>query len=151
MMGYKNFGKIKYWGFDTALKYIANDNLTLFANYSVISETEFSKDDLGAIDETGTYYMNHSKQRIKTGLSYNRGKWFFGLSHKYDDGFNANMGVYSGNVPQRNIFDTNIGFKLNSKTKIDLAVYNLMNEKYSLFPGMPEMGTMGMATVKLDL
>ena len=151
MMGYKNFGKIKYWGFDTALKYIANDNLTLFANYSVISETEFSKDDLGAIDETGTYYMNHSKQRIKTGLSYNRGKWFFGLSHKYDDGLNANMGVYSGNVPQRNIFDTNIGFKLNSKTKIDLAVYNLMNEKYSLFPGMPEMGTMGMATVKLDL
>ena len=151
MMGYKNFGKISYWGFDTALKYRPTDNLTLFANYSVISQTEFEDDDFGDIRETGTYSMNHSKHRVKTGLNYNRGKWVFGASHKYDDGFNANMGVYSGNVPQKNIYDTNIGYKINAKTQIDIALYNVTNHKYSLFPGMPEMGTMGMATVKLDL
>ena len=151
MIGYKNFGKISYWGFDTALKYRPTDNLTLFANYSVISQTEFEDDDFGDIRETGTYSMNHSKHRVKTGLNYNRGKWVFGASHKYDDGFNANMGVYSGNVPQKNIYDTNIGYKINAKTQIDIALYNVTNHKYSLFPGMPEMGTMGMATVKLDL
>ena len=153
MMGYKNFGKISYWGFDTAFKYKPTDNLTLFANYSVISQTEFEGDDFGkyAVNETGTYFMNHSKHRVKTGLNYARGKWIFGASHKYDDGFNASMGVYSGNVPQKNIYDTNIGYKLNSKTQIDIALYNVTNKKYSLFPGMPEMGTMGMATVKLDL
>ena len=151
MMGYKNFGQISYWGFDTALKYRPSDNLTLFANYSVISQTEFEDDDFGDIRETGTYSMNHSKHRVKTGLNYNRGKWVFGASHKYDDGFNANMGVYSGIVPQKNIYDTNIGYKINAKTQIDIALYNVTNQRYSLFPGMPEMGTMGMATVKLDL
>jgi hypothetical protein len=52
---------------------------------------------------------------------------------------------------KKNIYDTNIGYKINAKTQIDIALYNVTNHKYSLFPGMPEMGTMGMATVKLDL
>ena len=151
MMGYKNFGKISYWGFDTAIKWKPSDNLTMFANYSTISETEFTQDEIGALDATGSYYMNHSKQRVKTGLNYASGKWVFGLSHKYDDGFNANMGIYSGNVESRNIYDTNLGLKINSKTSIDLAVYNLLGEKYSVFPGMPEMGMSGMATLKFEL
>ena len=153
MMGYKNFGQISYWGFDTAFKYKATDNLSIFANYSVVSQTQFEGDDFGkyGVNETETYSLNHSKHRIKTGLNYSRGKWIFGASHKYDDGFNADMGVYSGTVPQRNIYDTNIGYKINAKTQIDLALYNVTNKKYSVFPGMPEMGTMGMATIKLDL
>ena len=152
MLGYKNFGKISYWGFDTAMKWRASDDLTFFANYSTISETEFSKDEIGALDETGEYYMNHSKHRVKTGLNYASGKWVFGLSHKYDDGFNANMGaIYSGVVESRNIYDTNVGFKINSKTHFDLAVYNLLGQKYTVFPGMPKMGMSTMATLKLDL
>ena len=152
MLGYKNFGKISYWGFDTAMKWRASDDLTFFANYSTISETEFSKDEIGALDQTGAYYMNHSKQRVKTGLNYASGKWVFGLSHKYDDGFNANMGaIYSGVVESRNIYDTNVGFKINSKTHFDLAVYNLLGQKYTVFPGMPKMGMSTMATLKLDL
>ena len=152
MMGYKNFGKISYWGFDTALKWRPSDNLTMFANYSTVSETEFSKDEVGALDETGTHYMNHSKHRVKTGLNYASGKWVFGLSHKYDSGFNADMGAfYSGIVGQRNIYDTNVGLNVNPKTYLDIAVYNLGGEKYSVFPGMPLVGMSGMVTLRLDL
>ena len=152
MMGYKNFGKISYWGFDTALNWRPTDSFSMFANYSVISETEFTKDDLGALDDPNSYFMNHSKHRVKTGLNYASGKWVFGLSHKYDSGFNADMGAfYSGIVGQRNIYDTNVGLNINPKTYLDIAVYNLGGEKYSVFPGMPLVGMSGMVTLRLDL
>ncbi len=152
MMGYKNFGKISYWGFDTALNWRPSDSFSMFANYSVISETEFTKDDLGALDDPNSYFMNHSKHRVKTGLNYASGKWVFGLSHKYDSGFNADMGAfYSGIVGQRNIYDTNVGLNINPKTYLDIAVYNLGGEKYSVFPGMPLVGMSGMVTLRLDL
>ena len=35
------------------MKWRASDDLTFFANYSTISETEFSKDEIGALDQTG--------------------------------------------------------------------------------------------------
>jgi iron complex outermembrane receptor protein len=152
MMGYRNFGKIKYWGIDTGLKWRPSDNLSMFVNYSGVSETEFARDDIGDINETNTYFMNHSKTRVKSGFNYAAGKWVFGLSHKYDSGFNADMGqFYSGLVGQRNIYDTNIGLKVSPKTYIDLAVYNLGGEKYSVFPGMPLIGMSGLLTLRLDL
>jgi hypothetical protein len=58
---------------------------------------------------------------------------------------------YSGLVGQRNIYDTNIGLKVSPKTYIDLAVYNLGGEKYSVFPGMPLIGMSGLLTLRLDL
>jgi hypothetical protein len=50
-----------------------------------------------------------------------------------------------------NIYDTNIGLKVSPKTYIDLAVYNLGGEKYSVFPGMPLIGMSGLLTLRLDL
>ncbi len=152
MMGYKNFGNISYWGFDTAVKWRATDGLTMYANYSLVSETEFDKDEVGELDDPNTYYLNHSKHRVKSGLSYSIGSFNFGLSHKYDSGFNADLGVYSGVVPQRNVYDTNLGLQINSKTYLNIAVYNIFGgESYSTFPGMPMMGMSGMATLRLDL
>ena len=152
MMGYKNFGKISYWGFDTALNWRPTDDLTMYANYSVVSETEFEKDEIGALDDPNSYFMNHSKHRVKTGFNYSTGKYNFGLSHKYDSGFNADMGTfYSGAVKQRNIYDFNVGMNINSKTYFDLALYNVAGKRYSVFPGMPLMGMSGIATLRLEL
>ena len=113
---------------------------------------EFDKDEVGELDDPNTYYLNHSKHRVKSGLSYSIGSFNFGLSHKYDSGFNANLGVYSGVVTQRNVYDTNLGLQINPKTYLNIAVYNIFGgESYSTFPGMPMMGMSGMATLRLDL
>tara|TARA_B100001057_G_scaffold229311_1_gene229592 strand:- start:6639 stop:7097 length:459 start_codon:yes stop_codon:yes gene_type:complete len=152
MMGYRNFGKISYWGFDTSANWVATDDLTIYANYSVVSETEFNRGDLGDFNETASYFLNHSKHRLKTGLNYSTGQFDFGLAHKYDSGFNANMGpFYSGLVPQRNIVDFNVGLNINSNTYLDVSLYNLGGEKYSVFPGMPLIGMSGVATLKIEL
>jgi iron complex outermembrane receptor protein len=152
MLGYKNYGKVNYWGFESGLKWRATDNLTLHANYSTVSQTVFEKDDLGSLTETGSWHLNHSKHRVKAGFAYDNGrKWNLGVAYKYDGGFEASMGnFYSGTVESRNIVDANLGYDVNTKTKVSMNIVNLMDEAYSMLPNMPTLGRQGMFSLKRD-
>ncbi len=152
MLGYRNYGKVNYWGFEGGLKWRATDDLTLYGNYSVVSQTVFEKEDLGSINETGSWHLNHSKQRVKAGLAYDNGrKWNLGVGYKYDGGFEASMGnFYSGTVESRNIVDANLGYDLNTKTKLSMNIINLMDEVYSMLPNMPLLGRQVMFSLKRD-
>ena len=150
MLGYKNYGKVNYWGFESGLKWRATDNLTLHANYSTVSQTVFEKDDLGSLTETGSWHLNHSKHRVKAGFAYDNGrKWNLGVAYKYDGGFEASMGnFYSGTVESRNIVDANLGYDVNTKTKVSMNIVNLMDEAYSMLPNMPTLGRQVMFSLK---
>ena len=152
MLGYRNYGKVNYWGFEGGLKWRANDNLTLFTNYSTVSQTVFEKDDLGSLTEVGAWHLNHSKHRVKAGLTYDNGrKWNLGLSYKYDGGFEASMGsFYSGTVESRNVYDANLGYDINSKTKLSMNIVNLTDETYSFLPNLPLLGRQVMFSLRRD-
>jgi len=151
MIGYKNFGKVNYWGFETGMKWRANDNLTFYGNYSTVSQTTFEKDDVGSLLETGTWSLNHSKHRAKAGMMYGSEKFNYGIAYKYDGGFDANMGsFYSGTVLKRNLVDANLGYNINSKTSLGLNVINLMDEQYSVFPNMAQLGRQIIVSLKHD-
>jgi outer membrane receptor protein involved in Fe transport len=152
MLGYKNYGKVNYWGFEGGLKWRATDNLTLYGNYSTVSQTVFEKDDLGSETETGSYHLNHSKHRVKAGFAFDNGrKWNMGVGYKYDGGFEASMGnFYSGTVESRNIVDANLGYDINAKTKLSMNIVNLMDEAYSMLPNMPTLGRQVMFSLKRD-
>jgi len=152
MLGYRNYGKVNYWGFEGGLKWRANDNLTLFTNYSTVSQTVFEKDDLGSLTEVGAWHLNHSKHRVKAGLNYDNGrKWNLGLSYKYDGGFEASMGsFYSGTVESRNVYDANLGYDINSKTKLSMNIVNLTDETYSFLPNLPLLGRQVMFSLRRD-
>ena len=45
--GYKNFGEIEFYGADISTEYAATDNISLFANYSWLSQNFFEKTDIG--------------------------------------------------------------------------------------------------------
>ena len=151
MMGYKNFGKVNYWGFETGMKWIANDNLSLYGNYSAVSQTTFEKEDLGDLTQTGTWSLNHAAHRVKAGMEYDSGKFNFGMAYKYDGGFEANMGAfYSGKVDSRNLVDANLGFDINKKTSVGLNIINLMDTEYSIFPNMAQLGRQVILSLKHD-
>ena len=64
--GHYNFGEINYWGTDIATNYDATDNLSFFASYSFLSQTEFSKGDLGEdYNSDENYHLNIPKHRVK--------------------------------------------------------------------------------------
>jgi iron complex outermembrane receptor protein len=150
MFGYKNFGKVNYWGFETGMKWRASDNLTLYGNYSTVSQTSFKQDGVGSLLEKGTWSLNHSKERVKAGMKYDSGKFNYGLSYKYDGGFDAVMGLYSGTVLKRNLVDVNLGYDINEKTSLGLNIDNLMDEQYSIFPNMAQLGRQVMVSLKHD-
>ena len=152
MLGYRNYGKVNYWGFEGGLKWRATDNLTLYGNYSTVSQTVFEKDDLGSLTEVGSWHLNHSKHRVKAGFAYDNGrKWNMGVGYKYDGGFEASMGAfYSGTVESRNIVDANLGYDINAKTKLSMNIVNLMDEAYSFLPNLPTLGRQVMFSIKRD-
>ena len=152
MLGYKNYGKVNYWWFEGGLKWRATDNLTLYGNYSTVSQTVFEKDDLGSETETGSWHLNHSKHRVKAGFAFDNGrKWNMGVGYKYDGGFEASMGsFFSGTVESRNIVDANLGYDINAKTKLSMNIVNLMDEAYSFLPNMPTLGRQVMFSLKRD-
>ena len=116
------------------------------------SDFVFEKDDLGSLTEVGAWHLNHSKHRVKAGLTYDNGrKWNLGLSYKYDGGFEASMGsFYSGTVESRNVYDANLGYDINSKTKLSMNIVNLTDETYSFLPNLPLLGRQVMFSLKRD-
>ena len=63
-----NFGEINYWGADIATNYEINSAASLYANYSFINQTEFTREDVGDITSPDVYHLNIPKHRVKAGL-----------------------------------------------------------------------------------
>ena len=148
--GYKNFGEIEFYGADISTEYAATENISLFANYSWLSQNFFEKDDVGE-GETGgsTYNLNTPKHRVKAGMSYYPSKGFSGgLSMRYQNSFTSDQGWYIGVVPKRTVWDANLGYKFSQKTQLGVNVSNLLGKKYRVYNGMPEIGTSAVASLK---
>jgi outer membrane receptor protein involved in Fe transport len=60
------------------------------------------------------------------------------------------MGLYSGTVLKRNLVDVNLGYDINEKTSLGLNIDNLMDEQYSIFPNMAQLGRQVMVSLKHD-
>ena len=151
-LGYRNFGDIEFYGADVSTEYAATDDISLFANYSWLSQSWFEKTDLGE-GETGTrqYSLNTPKHRVKAGLTYYPSKGFSGgLSMRYQNSFTAQQGWYSGFVPKRTVWDAHIGYKFSKKTHLNVNVSNLMGKKYRVYNGMPEIGTSAVAALRYN-
>jgi len=57
---------------------------------------------------------------------------------------------YSGTSLKRNLVDTNLGFDINLKTSLSLNIINLMDEQYSVFPNMAQLGRQVIVSLKHD-
>jgi iron complex outermembrane receptor protein len=155
--GHYNFGEINYWGTDIATNYDATDNLSFFASYSFLSQTEFSKGDLGEdYNSDENYHLNIPKHRVKGGFSYNPSSGLhLGLSFRYQSSMNINtMNVadggafwYDGFVPKRTVWDLSFGIPVSSKTRVDLTVDNVSGKKYQSFVNMPMIGQQALVTL----
>mgnify|MGYP001180273337 FL=1 len=148
--GYKNFGEIEFYGADISTEYAATEDISLFANYSWLSQNFFEKADIGEGETSGsTYNLNTPKHRVKAGMSYYPSKGFSGgLSMRYQNSFTANQGWYSGFVPKRTVWDAHFGYKFSQKTQLGVNVSNLLGKKYRVYSGMPEIGTSAVASLK---
>ena len=148
--GYRNFGDLTYYGLDLAVNYYATDEIRIFANYSGVSQTEFSGEDLGKdAAPTDRSNLNQSQHKIRLGGNYEPELGVqAGMSVMHNSEFESSLGVYAGTVEARTLVDVNVGYRFNNGLFASISVDNLLNNKYRTFPRMPEIGTRILGTVR---
>lgn len=148
--GYRNFGELTYYGVDAGANYLVSDAISIFGNYSWVSDNSFVGAELGE-DEASTnrFDLNFSQHRIRAGAAYQpltgvQG----GFSVMHNSEFEANLGIYGGTVAARTLVDFNVGYKMSNGLALTVSVENALNNKYRTFPTMPEIGTRVLGTIR---
>ena len=141
--GYRRFGDAtrSHYGSDVSLEYYATDAITLWANGSWVSQTDWA---IGDDDLPFEAYLVSPQLKYRAGITLAQGKGYFGgISFQHDDSFYSNQGYYRGNTDEKNLFDANIGYRFDkslSGFSLNLTATNLFNQEYRSFPGMPVIG-----------
>ncbi|MDA0875035.1 MAG: TonB-dependent receptor [Bacteroidetes bacterium] len=155
MLTYRNFGKVSFYGSDLAFQYLANANLSLFGNVSLVSDDYFDEEEL---EEDGTglsLALNAPTLKGAAGFKYDFGS---GLSvnaaGRYTDGFPILSGPYIGDLDSYFLLDVGAGYdmaKVQPGLRIDLQISNALDNMHRQFIGAPQMGRMGSARLTYTL
>ncbi len=140
--GFLNFGEASYWGYDLGLEYYINPTLSVFGNYSGLSQNEFTLEDLGEAADSGfpPQFLNTPKSRVRLGLNYLQPTGLFGsIAMSYNSEYNAVVGIYRGVVDARSLVDLTVGYAMENGLKATLSISNLLDNKYSYFPRLPQV------------
>ncbi len=138
--GYRTFDAFSYTGVDAGLEYYVNQDLSLFANYSYISDNVWNPQIQGT---DGTERTSSStplnKYRFGFKLVPEFG-WRANASFQHDDSYEVFLGQYSGNTEVRNLVDAGVGYRFDNGLALDLTAQNLFDNQYRYFPNFPKLG-----------
>lgn len=145
--GYRTFGSVAYMGIDLGFGYAINNDLSLFANYSAVNQTDFTEEDLGEAKGSGLIYnLGIPKNKYRIGAIYApETGWRGNIAFQHDDSFYSNAGQFTGFSDPKNLVDIGIGYKLNNGLSIDATCQNLFNQQYRALPNMPVIGRRAIA------
>ncbi len=152
---FRNFGTVDFWGLDLTLQYLATDNLSLFANASLVSDDFFDDNEL---EEPGTglnVALNATGLKWKAGFSYSVPKGIsLNSSIRFTKGFPVLSGPYVGNVEDYFLWDLGAGYdfgKFARDLRLDVMVQNLLNDEHREFIGAPRIGRLALARLSYSL
>ena len=155
LLAYRNFGNINLWGLDVALQVLVNESVTLFGNFSVVSDDFFDNKEL---DESGTdlsLALNAPKFKTKFGFRYSRPLGAsFNVAGRYIQGFPVLSGPYVGDVDDYFLLDLGAGYDLGKYAaglRLDFTIQNLFDEDHREFIGAPKLGRLGIARLTYSI
>jgi iron complex outermembrane receptor protein len=148
--GYRRFedAKRSHYGVDVDLEYFVNEEYSIFANGSWLSQTEWA---IGDDDLPFTSYLNAPKTKARAGVRFANDVFNWSFSYQHDAAFYANVGQFAGDVQEKNLFDANIGYTLANGVRFDLTGSNIFDFKYRAFANMPIIGRRIIGTITFDL
>ncbi len=147
---YRNFGNINYWGLDASLQILASENLSIFANMSIVSDDFFDNTELDEENVDLQLALNAPTFKTKLGGSYSLpGGLSLNASARYTEGFPVRSGSdYIGDVDSYFLVDLGAGYDFSSSInglRLDFTIQNLLNNEHREFIGAPQLGRMGLA------
>ena len=147
--GYRTFGSLAYVGIDLGFGYAINNDLSVFANFSAVNQTDFTEEDLGEAPGSGLIFnLGIPKNKYRLGAIYApETGWRGNIAFQHDDSFYSNAGQFTGFSDPKNLVDIGVGYKLKNGLSIDATCQNLFNQQYRALPNMPIIGRRAVAKV----
>ena len=154
--GFRNYeGKANMFGIDLSIKYSYDNGLSPFLNYSWINDVVFDTEELGERPETGRqYWLNTSPSRVRFGLNkiVTKETGFYGnITGRYDAGFFATEGSWSGDVASYFMVDASVGYQFSNGINIGISGTNLTDVAYRALPRIPAQGRLVFLNITYDL
>ena len=150
----RNFGSASYWGADLSAQIIASDRLSVTAGYSFQSQECFDFDEDGDCPGTDDLALNAPSHKGSLGFAFTdriRG-FLFDARWRFSDGFEMRSGVFAGPVDGYHVLDVTTGYQLpfQPNARLELTVYNALNNLHQEFVGAPELGRLALVRVRYD-
>ncbi|MDE2754575.1 MAG: TonB-dependent receptor, partial [Gemmatimonadota bacterium] len=154
VMASRNFGSASYWGTDLSAQVIASDRLSLTAGYSFQSQECFDFNDDGDCPGSDDLALNAPSHKGSLGIAFtDRARGFlFDSRWRFSDGFEMRSGVFAGTVDAYHVLDVTTGYQLpfQPNARLELTVYNALNNLHQEFVGAPELGRLALVRVRYD-
>lgn len=142
-LSYRNFGEVSYFGTDISVTLQATDELSIFANTSILSDDFFDNEELDETNTSLSLALNAPAFKLKGGYNYRFENGFsFGMTGNYVEGFPVETGPYVGEVESYFLLDARIGYDVQSVPGLSVNVTgkNILNNEHREFAGAPELG-----------
>ena len=150
--GYRTFDAYNYWGADLSLEYYVDENLSLFGNYSWISENQFRPTIQGAEGATELTSISQPKNKFRLGANYAPEYGIrANIAFQHDDSYQVFIGQFSGLTDTKNLVDAGVGYKFNNGLSVNVTAQNLLDNAYRTFPQFPTIRRRVIGTVRYDI
>ena len=150
----RNFGSASYWGADFSAQYLVSDRVSLTAGYSFQNTDCFDFDEDGHCPGQDDLALNAPRHKGSLGFAYtDRAAGFtFDGRWRLSDGFDMSSGVFRGRVDAYQVVDVTAGYQLpfQPDTRLELTVYNALDNLHQEFVGAPELGRLALVRVRYD-
>ncbi len=145
MLTYLNFGDVDYFGADVALEWIAHRYLTVFGNFSWVSDDFFDDKDLGE-EGTGRFVsINAPTTKVRGGFEYRHPQGYsVNVAGRFNKAFEVRSGVYQGEVEEYVLLDVGAGYDFARVgapgLRLNVLAQNVLGEKHRQYVGAPRLG-----------
>lgn len=143
LVTYKNLGRLDVFGIDFGFQYNAYEDQA----HSVMAGGSLSwvdKDQL-KLSSGETVALNAPRVKASVMLDHLLKKpgFSYGLTFRYQMGYEANSAVYFGDVKPAYLLDARVSYRPNfyKNLMLSINVNNVANYQWQSFPGTPKMGT----------
>ncbi len=140
--------EIDLFGVDLSAQFLLTDFISLTGTVSLVNDDSFTTESGQRVT------LNAPKRKGSLGVEYREPAR--GLSGefrtRFQAGFPATSGVYEGDVDSYTLFDANVSYQIPNLpgTTVQLSIQNLFDSAYQSFPGVPEVGRMGMLRLRYE-
>ncbi len=139
--GYRTFEDFSYTGIDAGLEYYVNQDLSLFTNYSYLSDNVFNPVISGSDGATERTSNSAPLNKVRAGFTYApEFGWRGNAAFQHDPTYEVFLGQFSGDTEERNLVDAGVGYRFDNGLALDVTAQNLFDSEYRYYPNMPKLG-----------